>query len=94
MPRGGTPVTKDDLLIRKEETEARIQNLVDISNRVRLEVLECIDTIDEDRFVEVLEDYFLNCQTLEDIAEKRSYSVKYVGFLYGKGLEMVIVSPD
>lgn len=95
MPRGGTPLTKDDLLIKKEETEHRIQNLVDISRVVRMEIIDSLDTIDDYRFSEVLESYFIEGQTLEAIAENKNYSIQHVGYLYGKGLDLVqIVEND
>lgn len=89
MPKGGVAVSLDDLLIKKEETQQRIQNLVDTSHKVKQEIYACIDTLDDYRFAEVLEDYFLNSRTLEDIAEYRHYTVRHVGFLYGKGLELI-----
>lgn len=91
MPRGGKPLSKDDLLIRKEETEHRIQNLVDISREVRSEIFECIETIDDYRFAEVLECYFIDGYTLEAIAEIKHYSVQHVGYLYGKGLDLITI---
>lgn len=95
MPRGGTPLTKDDLLIKKEETEHRIQKLVDISRVVRMEIIDSLDTIDDYRFSEVLESYFIEGQTLEAIAENKNYSIQHVGYLYGKGLDLVqIVEND
>lgn len=95
MPKGGIAATKDDLLIKKEETEHRIQNLVDISRNVRMEIFDCIETLDDYRFSEVLESYFIDGYTLEAIAENKNYSIQHVGYLYGKGLEMVqIVEND
>ncbi|MDT2483153.1 hypothetical protein [Enterococcus avium] len=89
MPKGGLPLTKDDLLARKEETSLRIQNLVNISRDVRVEILNCLDTLDDYRFAEVLECYFIDGYTLEAIAEIKHYSVQHVGYLYGRGLDLI-----
>lgn len=90
MPRGGTPLTLDDMLVKKEETEHRIQNLLDMSKEIRYEVFDCIDTLEDDRFAEVLECYFIDRMTFEEIAEHKNYSVRHVGYLYGRGIELVV----
>lgn len=87
MPTGGVPVTVDDLLSRKEETQKRIQRLIDISSQVKSEIYELIDQIDDYRFAEVLEAYFIECKTLECIAEEKHYSVKHIKYLYGSGIK-------
>lgn len=89
MPRGGLPVTTDELFYRKDETKKRIQNLIDKSIEVKSEIYEVIDHIDDYRFAEVLEAYFIECKTLECIADEKHYSIRHVGFLYGKGLKEV-----
>lgn len=91
MPTGGVPLTTDDLLIRKEETKHRIQNLLDLSRRIKYEVFDCIDTLEDDRFAEVLECYFIDRMTFEEIAEKKNYSIRHVGYLYGRGIELVSI---
>ena len=91
MPKGGKPLTMDDLLIKKEETEHRIQFLINKSREIRLEIYDCIDQLEDDRFAEVLEYYFIDCLTFEDIADKKCYSVRHVGYLYGRGLDVVPV---
>ncbi|WP_270790078.1 DUF1492 domain-containing protein [Enterococcus diestrammenae] len=91
MPRGGVPLTTDDLLIKKEETEHRIQNLLDRSKKIRYEVFDCIDTLEDDRFAEVLELYFIDRLTFEQIADKNNFSLRHVGYLYGMGIDSVII---
>lgn len=89
MPKGGQPITKDDLLIRREETEQRIQTLNETSLKVKKEIYECIDHLDDFRLAEVLENYFIDAMTLEEIAEVNHYSIRHVGFLYAKGIESI-----
>ncbi|WP_424685129.1 hypothetical protein [Enterococcus sp.] len=91
MPRGGTPLSVDDLLVMKEETEHRIQNLMNRSKGIRLEVFDCIDTLEDDRFAEVLELYFIERLTFEQIAERKCFSIRHVGYLYGMGIDSVMI---
>jgi DNA-directed RNA polymerase specialized sigma subunit len=89
MPRGGQPLTTDDLLAKKEELEHRINNLVLKSKKIKFEIFDCIDSLEDDRFAEVLECYFIDRMSLEDIADRKSYSLRHVGYLYAKGIEKV-----
>ena len=91
MPQGGQRLTMDDLLAKKEETEHRIQNILDLSKQVKFEVFDCIDTLEDDRFAEILEYYFIDCYTFEQIADKKNYSIRHVGYLYGMGIELVTI---
>lgn len=94
MPTGGVPVTVDDLLVRKEETKQRIKRIVRTSNNVKSEIYEVIDQIDDYRFSEVLEAYFIDGKTMEHIAEERDYSVKHIKYLYSKGIKEIQISDD
>lgn len=89
MPRGGHPLTTDDLLAKKEELEHRINNLVLKSKQIKFEIFDCIDSLEDDRFAEVLECYFIDRMSLEDIADRKGYSLRHVGYLYAKGIEKV-----
>lgn len=91
MPQGGQRLNMDDLLVKKEETEHRIQNILDLSKQVKFEVFDCIDTLEDDRFAEILEYYFIDCYTFEQIADKKNYSIRHVGYLYGMGIELVTI---
>ena len=92
MPGGGLPITKDDLLEKKEELQHRIDTLTNTSKKVRREILDCIDILDDFRFAEILEAYFIELKTLEEIAEEKHYSIRHCGFLYAKALETINVN--
>lgn len=92
IPTGGLPVTVDDLLCRKEETKQRIKRIVRTSNRIKSEIYEVIDHIDDYRFSEVLEAYFIDGKTMEYIAEERNYSVKHIKYLYSNGIKEIKIS--
>ena len=82
MPRGGDPVTMADLVTDKIDLEKRIERLKEKGKRLKAEVLEEIDSLDEPRYVAVLEGFFIDCLSMEDIAENEGYTVRHVYSLY------------
>lgn len=95
MPRGGTPVTMTDLIIEKEELEERIERLMKKSKKLRSEILEEIDRVEDPRYAEILEDFFINCKTLEEIADETTYTVRHVYRLYSEGVTfLALTEPD
>ena len=82
MPRGGVPVTTADLVADKIDLENRIKRLKEKGKKLKLEILEEIDSLDEPRYVAVLEGFFIDCLTMEDIAENEGYTVRHVYSLY------------
>lgn len=82
MPRGGDPVTMADLVTDKIDLENRIERLKEKGKRLKAEVLEEIDSLDEPRYVAVLEGFFIDCLSMEDIAENEGYTVRHVYTLY------------
>lgn len=92
MPRGGQPVDMDDLLSRKEELEIRINNLVQKSRVTRTVLYNWLDNLDDERCSEILEMYFIDLLSFEDIADIKHYSARHVNRLYSKGLNEIVVS--
>lgn len=86
MPRGGTPVTTADLVADKAEIEERIERLKKKSRSLKLEILEELDTLENVKQVEVLESFFIDGLTMEEIAEKLNFHVRYVYRLYSEGV--------
>jgi DNA-directed RNA polymerase specialized sigma subunit len=86
MPRGGTPVTSADLIADKIELEERIERLKERGVRQRREILEEIDSLEDPKHAEVLELFFINCLTLEEIADKLRYSDRHVYRIYSEGV--------
>lgn len=87
MPRGGIPVTMEDLVADKEDLEKRIKRLKEKGKRLKNEILEEIDSLDDPRYCEILEGFFIECLSLEDIAEQENYTVRHVYRLYHKAVE-------
>lgn len=55
-------------------------------------VLEEIDTLEDDRYVEVLESFFIDCKSFADIAEDTGYQERHVIRLYSQGIEELVIN--
>jgi len=91
MPRGGTPVSKEDLIAEKLEVEARILRLEDKGRQYKDEILEKIDELDDPRYAEVLESFFVRCKEFGEIAEDNNYTVRHVIRLYSEAIKTMSV---
>ena len=91
MPRGGVPVTAADLVADKIDLENRIKRLKEKGKRLKLEIVEEIDSLDEPRYVAVLEGFFIDCLSMEDIAENEGYTVRHVYSLYHDAIRTLTV---
>lgn len=89
MPRGGTPVTIDELLSDKIDIEERIKRLKSKSRNLKNEILEEIDSIEDPRYCEVLEAFFIDCIPLEEIAENEGYTVRHIYRLYSEAVTLL-----
>lgn len=91
MPRGGIPVTIDDMIADKIDLEHRIKRLKEKSKKLKYEILEEIDSLDDPRYVAVLEGFFIDCLSPEDIAENEGYNVRHVYSLYHDAVKALAV---
>lgn len=89
MPRGGTPVTTADLIGDKLELEERIKRLQDKGAKYRREILEPIDDLSDETLSEILENYYIRCLTIEEIAVQLQYSVRHVWRLFSQAIEKI-----
>lgn len=89
MPRGGTPVTLADLLSDKDDLEKRIKRLRDKSRKLKNEITEEIDSLEDTRYCEILEAFFIDCIPLEDIAENEGYTVRHTYRLYNEAVSLL-----
>lgn len=91
MPRGGVPVTIDDLLADKEDLEKRIKKLRQKSRDLKRSVYEAIDSLEDPRYCEILEAHFIDGLSLEDIAEDMGYSERRIYSLYLEAIRRLTV---
>lgn len=82
MPRGGTPVTVEELLSDKIDLEKRIKRLKEKGKRFKDQILEEIDSLEDPRYCEVLEAFFIDCKTIREIAEDMGYTEVHIYNLY------------
>lgn len=92
MPRGGVPVTTDDLLSDKMDLEERIARLKEKSRGLKREVCEEIDSLEDPRYCEILEAYFIDGVPMEDIAEDLGYTERHVTALYSEAIRILSYS--
>lgn len=87
MPRGGTPVTIEELLSDKVDLEKRIDKLKVKTKKVKDQILEEIDSLEDPRYCEILEAYFIDCMSMDEIAEEMGYSTRWAYDLYSEAVE-------
>lgn len=86
MPGGGIPTTLNDRYERKEELNERINNVLVEARKIRRELTNVFDQLDNARQGEILELYFIEELSLEDIAVQTDYSLRQVNRLYSDGV--------
>ena len=89
MPRGGIPVTTADLIAEKQELEDRIKRLRDKGLRYRREILDEIDSLEDVRHSEILEYFFVDGLTPEEIADVIPCNVRTVYRLYSEAVKIL-----
>lgn len=92
MPRGGVPVTIDELISDKVDLEARIKRLKGKSRDLKKAVCEEIDSLEDSRYCEILESHFIDGLSFEDIADESGYTVRHVIKLYSEAITLLTVS--
>lgn len=91
MPRGGTPVTIEDLVAEKIEIEHRIRRLEDKGRVIKVEILDKIDELEDPRYAEVLESFLIDCKDLDTIGEELGYTTRHIERLYSEAINAVSV---
>jgi DNA-directed RNA polymerase specialized sigma subunit len=86
MPRGGEPVDLVDLLADKADLEERIRRLKSRGDGYRTDLINIIDELDDPRYADVLEAFFVDGKTFEDIADELGYTTRHVIRLYSEGI--------
>lgn len=94
MPRGGIPITTDDMVSDKLELEQRIDKLEKKGREIKREILDVIDTLEDTRYIDVLELYFIKCCSWEQIVNTTGYEERHVRRLYYEAIEKLNFEPD
>lgn len=94
MPRGGGAdwtVTADRLIELEQVVNRRTRELV----RWKLAAIDAIRAVEEPRLAELLELYYIDGYTWEQVAERMGYSdVRWVYVLHGRALRLVKVPKE
>ena len=93
MPRGGGAdwtETADRLIELEQAVNQRTRELV----RWKLAAIDAIDQVEEARLREVLELYYIDGFTWEQVAQRMGLDLRWVYRLHGKALLMVRVPED
>lgn len=91
MPRGSVPVTIDELMSDKIELEQRISRLKIKGEKIKRDILEEIDSIDDPRYCSILESFFIDCLTMEEIADIEGYTERHIYRLYNEAISILAV---
>lgn len=92
MPRGGVPVTIDDLMSDKMDLEDRIKRLKAKSRGLKKAVCEEIDSLEDPRYCEILEAHFIDGLSFDDIADELGYTERHVKKLYSEAITFLSLS--
>lgn len=92
MPKGSQPVELSDLISDKEELIDRIKRLKKKGKRLKAETISIIDELDDVRYAEVLEAFFIDCKTFEDISEDMGYTTRHVIKLYTEAISNISIT--
>ena len=94
MPRGGGAdwnVTADRLIELEQVVNRRTRELV----RWKLAAIDAIRAVEDPRLAELLELYYIDGYTWEQVAERMGYSdVRWVYVLHGRALRLVKVPKE
>ena len=92
MPRGGEPVTREDLIADKVNLERRIKKLKGKGDDIRREILDIIDELEDPRYAEVLESFLIDDMTFKEIADDMDYTERHVIRLYSEAIDAVTLN--
>ena len=93
MPRGGNSdwtETADKLIELEQIVNARVREMC----KVKRLAMEAIEAVEEMRYREVLELYYLDGFTWDTVAQQMGYDVRHVTRLHGKALQKVKVPKE
>ena len=91
MPKGER-ITVEDFISEKEDLEKRIVLQKKKGLVYRQEIVAVIDEMENSKYAEVLELWFIDGYNADEIAEAMGYSTRYIFSLYSKALDQIDIS--
>lgn len=89
IPKSTRPKGIEELLYDKEKLEERIDNQRKICRTYKDEIWTVIDSLEDWRLMEVLEQSFIDGKTLDNIAEELGYNRRHISRLQADALEQI-----
>lgn len=93
MPRGGVKKTKEDIVAEIDILNRRVDRLIVKRRQLKEEIEMVIDDLGDPKLCKVLDLYYIEFKTLEQIAEEMNYSHRWVVDLYHQALNAIVL-PD
>lgn len=87
--KGGIPITINDLLVDKIELEDRVDRLSKKGRKIKTEIIDKIDSLDNCKYCEILEAYFIECKTLAQISYDMGYSDRHTRRMYSEAMQII-----
>ena len=91
MPRGGIPITVEDLIADKDDLERRIKKLKVKGQDLKRSLYEEIDSLEDSRYCEILEAHFVDGLSFGEIAEETGYTERHIYTLYKEAISLLTV---
>jgi hypothetical protein len=89
-PRGGTPITVEDLIADKLELEERLERFKAKAQKAKREILSELDELEDDRYSELLETYYIDCIPFETISENMGYTERHIYRLFNEAISALV----
>ncbi len=92
--RGTASKTREDIILDKLEIEERINRLVLKGKKLKRETIELIDTLEDPTLCEILESFFIDCMSIDDIADELGYTNRHITRLYSIAIARLVLPDD
>ena len=89
MPRGGSPVTIADMIADKDDLIKRIDKLKKNNRKVKREITDKLDTLDNPFQAEILEAHYIDGLSFEQIGTNAGYTTRYIYQVYSDALSVL-----
>lgn len=90
QPKGGQPLSINELLSDKVDLERRIEMLEKTGRECKTEITGLIDTLEDPRYADVLELFCIDCLDFDSIAYEMGYTRRHCERLYREAIDNIV----
>lgn len=83
---------RDDLIMQKDEVADRINKRNVKRMKLRKEICNVIDDLDDTQEARVLELYFIDGMTKQEIADYLVFDLRWIKQLYSRGIQHLVIT--